>query len=105
MNQFFGLHDYSKNMKDKVATSSLKGKTKIWWEYVKNVIGMREEDLTWNEFKRLLKWKYPSERYFDDREKEFYELKMGSRIDDEYTTKFLDLLKYVPYLNEDKAKI
>ena len=30
---------------------------------------------------------------------------MGSMIDDEYTSRFLELLRYVPYLTEEKAKI
>jgi len=45
------------------------------------------------------------ERYFDDRVEEIYELKMGSMTDDEYTNRFLELLRYVPYLKEEKAKI
>lgn len=45
------------------------------------------------------------ERCFDDRGKEFYELKMGSMIDEEYTSSFLELLRYVLYLMEEKAKI
>jgi len=45
------------------------------------------------------------ERYFDDRANEFYELNMGSMTDDEYTSRFLELLRYVPYLKEEKDKI
>ena len=30
---------------------------------------------------------------------------MGSMIEDEYTSKFLELLRYVPYLKDEKAKI
>ena len=30
---------------------------------------------------------------------------MGSMTDEEYTSKFLELLRYVPYLKEEKAKI
>jgi len=37
MNKFFRLHDYSENMKAKIATFCLKGKADIWWEDVKNV--------------------------------------------------------------------
>jgi len=104
MNFFFRLHDYLENMKARVATLSLKGKTNIWWEDMKNVRGINEEDLTWSEFEWLLKKKYLLERYFDDRVKEFYELKMGSMTDDEYTSIFLELLKYVPYLKEEKLR-
>jgi len=43
--------------------------------------------------------------YYDDKGKEFYELQMGSVTDNEYTSRFLELLRYVPYLKEDKAKV
>ena len=36
---------------------------------------------------------------------EFYELKMGSMTNEEYTTKFLELLRYVPYLKDEKSKV
>ena len=46
-----------------------------------------------------------SERCFDDRVKELYELNMGSMTNDEYTSIILELLRYVPYLKEEKVKI
>jgi len=69
MRNFFGLHNYLENMKDIVATLSLKGKADIWWEDVKNMRCIHEEDLTLSEFEWLLKKKYLLERYFDDKEK------------------------------------
>jgi len=47
MRKFFRLHDYLENMKAKVATFSLKGKADIWWEDMKNVRCIHEENLTW----------------------------------------------------------
>ena len=105
MRKFFRLHDYSENMKENISTFSLKGKQDIWWEYVKNVKGICEDDLTWHEFDRLFKKKYLLERYFDDKAKEFYELQMDSMIEDEYTSRFLQLLRYVPYLKEENSKV
>lgn len=99
------MHDYSENIKARVATFSLKRKVDIWWEDLKNVRAIHEEDLAWNEFEQLVKRKYLLEIYFYDREKEFYELRVGSMTDDEYTSKFFELLSYVPYLKEEKAKI
>lgn len=78
MNKFFRLHSYSDNMKAKITNFSLRGKENIWWEDVKNVKGIQEEELTWDEFNKIFKKKYLSERYYDDRAKEFYELPMGS---------------------------
>jgi len=60
---------------------------------------------TWHAFERLLKKKYLSERYYDDRAKEFYELQIGFMTNDEYTSRFLEPLRYAPYLKEEKAKV
>jgi len=92
-------------MKEKITTFNLKGKADIWWEDVKNAKGIQEDDLTLNEFERLFTKNYLSERYYDEKAKDFYELHMGSMTDDEYTSRFLELLRYVPYLKEEKAKV
>lgn len=92
-------------MKALIDTFNLKDKADIWWEDEKNVRGIHEEELTWSEFEIIFKKKYLSKRYYDDRAKELYELKMGSMTDEEYIGKFLELLRYVPYLKEEKAKI
>lgn len=92
-------------MKAKIATFSLKGKADIWWENGKNIRGIRKEKLNLEEVEILFWKKYLYERYYDGKAKELYDLKMGSKIDEEYTTKFLELLRYVPYPKDDKAKI
>lgn len=63
------------------------------------------EELSWHEFKRLFKKKYLSERYYDSKSKEFYELKMGLMTYEEYPTKLLELLRYVLYLKDEKTKV
>ena len=60
--------------------------------------------MTWHEFNILLRNKYFLERYYDSKAKELYELNMGSMTDQEYTTKFLELLRYVLYLTDENAK-
>ena len=45
-----------------------------------------------------------SERYYDSKAKDLYEFKMGLMIDEEYTTKFLELLRYLLYIKDEKAK-
>jgi hypothetical protein len=39
--------------------------------------------------------KYLSEKYYDKKMQEFFELKLGSMTMDEYEKKFLELLRYV----------
>lgn len=83
-----------------IATFILKGKVDIWWEDVNNVNDIREEEFIWDDFERLFKKNYLLEKYYADKAKEFYDMHMGSLIDDEYTSRFLELLMYVPYLKE-----
>ena len=63
MKKFFELHNYIDNMKARVAIFSLRGKTNIWWKYVKQVRDIRIKDLSWHEFKRLFRKKNLSEMY------------------------------------------
>ena len=65
----------------------------------------KEEELSWKEFKKLFRKKYLFQRYFDSKEKEFYEIKMGQMSNDKYVTKFLELLRYEPYFKDEKVKV
>jgi hypothetical protein len=56
-------------------------------------------------FEKYFRKKYLSEKYFDEKTKEFYELKLGQLTIEEYVNKFLDLLRYVPYIKAEKAKV
>jgi hypothetical protein len=105
LKKYFRVHDFSENMKARVATFNLNGKASIWWEDLKNVKGVREEDLSWERFEKYFRKKYLSEKYFDEKTKEFYELKLGQLTIEEYVNKFLDLLRYVPYIKAEKAKV
>jgi hypothetical protein len=92
-------------LKARIAIFNLNGKASIWWEYLKNVKGIHEEDLSWKQFEKHFKKKYLSEKYFDGKTKEFYELKLGQLIIEEYVNKFLELLRYVPYIKDEKVKV
>lgn len=65
---------------------------------MKNVREIKTKELIWYEFKRSFRKKYMLERYYDGNAKEFHELNMGCIIDEEYMTKFLELLRYMSYL-------
>ena len=69
-------------MKARIATFNPRGRGTIWWEYVKKIRYIFEEELNWSEFERLFWKKYLSKRYYDDREKDIYDPKMGSMTDE-----------------------
>ena len=49
--------------------------------------------------------KYLSDRYYDDKIKEFHELRFGQQTMEEYANKFLELLRYVRYIRDEKVKV
>jgi hypothetical protein len=61
--------------------------------------------LSWKQFEKYFKKKYLSEKYFDRRTKELYELKLGQLTIDEYINKFLELMRYVPYIKYEKVNM
>jgi hypothetical protein len=71
--KYFRVHEYSKNLKDRITIFNLNGKTSIWWDDLTNVKGIHEKDLKWKQFEKHFRRKYLSERYYDEKTKEFYE--------------------------------
>ena len=66
---------------------------------------MKEKYLTWRVFKKYFKTIFLSEQYYEERAKEFYELKLGSMSTKELSSRFLSLLIYIPYIIDEKPKI
>jgi hypothetical protein len=105
LKKYFRVHDYSENLKARIAIFNLNGKASIWCEDLRNVKGIHEKDLSWKQLEKYFKKKYLSENYFDGKAKEFYELKLGQLTIDEYINKFLELMRYVPYIKDEKVKM
>ena len=84
---------------------NLKCKASIWWQDLKISHGLKEKNLEWAEFKRLLKKQYLSKSYYERKTKEFYELRLGQMTMEDLINKFLDLLRFVPYIKEEKVKV
>ena len=64
-----------------------------------------EKIVSWEDFQVKFKNRYLNERYYDDKEKEFHELRLGQLTIDEFVTNFTNLLRYVPYIREEKEKV
>ena len=59
----------------------------------------------WKQFRKYFKEKYLSDRYYDDKIKEFHELRLGQQIMEEYANNVLELLRYFRYIKDEKVKI
>jgi hypothetical protein len=46
-----------------------------------------------------------SEKYYDKKMQDLFELKLGSMTMDEYEKKFLEILRYMDFIRDEKVKI
>ena len=97
MKKYFQISNYYERLKARMAIYNLTGKADIWWQDIKTVKNLKEKYLTWRVFKKYFKRKFMSKQYYEDRAKEFYDLKLGSMSMKELSSKFLSFLRYVPY--------
>ena len=88
-----------------MAICNLTRKDDIWWKDIKQVKNIKEKYLTWRVFKKYFKRKFLSEKHYEERAKEFYELNLVSMSMKELSIKFVSLLRYVPYIIDEKPKI
>jgi hypothetical protein len=105
MRKYFQLHNYSSHAEGRITIYQMKGKASMWWDQLVQVQHIREKNVTWKEFKKHFEKKYLTKRYYDKKMKEFFELKLGSMTIDEYERRFLELLKYVPFIKDETVKI
>eukprot|EP00253_Pinus_taeda_P002532 PITA_02532 len=105
MNKYFQLYEYDNNLKARLAIFQLQGKATLWWEEVKIVKGVTEQNITWDNFQRFFKERYLTERFYDEKAREFHDLRLGQQTMDEFITCFTSLLRYVPYIREEKGKV
>jgi hypothetical protein len=105
MNKYFQLYEYDHNLKARLAIFQLQGKATLWWEEIKIVKGVSERTITWEKFQKYFKERYLTERFYDEKAREFHDLRLGQQTMDEFINRFTSLLRYVPYIKEEKAKV
>eukprot|EP00253_Pinus_taeda_P001834 PITA_01834 len=105
INKYFQLYEYDQNLKARLAIFQLQGKATLWWEEIKIVKGVSEQNITWEKFQKYFKERYLTERFYDEKAREFHDLRLGQQSMDEFINRFTSLLCDVPYIKEEKAKV
>ena len=77
MRKYFQVQEYCGNMKARVSIFNLTGRASIRWEHCRQVKKITERKIVWKWFQKYFKQKYLSVRYYDDKIKEFHELRLG----------------------------
>ena len=105
MKKYFQIYNYSDRLKARMAIYNLTEKADIWWQDIKRVKNLKEKYLTLRVFKKYFKRRFLFEQYYEERAKEFYDLKLGSMSMKELSSNFLSLLRYIPYIIDEKPNI
>ena len=88
-----------------MAIYNLKKKVNIWWQDTKKVKRIKEHYVTWKTFKKYFKRNDLLEQYYEQKAKEFCELRLGGVTMKKLCSKLLSLLRYVPDIIDEKPKI
>eukprot|EP00253_Pinus_taeda_P005458 PITA_05458 len=105
INKYFQLYEYDQNLKARLAIFQLQGKATLWWEEIKIMKGVSEQSITWENFQKYFKERYLTKRFYDEKAREFHDLRLGQQSMDEFINRFTSLLRYVPYIKEEKGKV
>ena len=92
MSKYFQVQDYSRNMKARVSIFNLTGRESIWRENFWQVKKINERQIVCKQFQKYFMQKYLSDGYYDDKIKDFHEMRLGQQTMEEYANKFLELL-------------
>ena len=87
----------------KCAISLLRDSAYHWWKTLISVVS--KEKVTWEFFQEEFRKKYISERFINQKRKEFLELKQGNMIVTEYEREFVRLSKYAREYIPTEAKM
>ena len=80
------FYEYESNLKARLAIFQLQGKATLWWEETKMVHVIDEKNVTWEDFQIKFKHRYLNECYYDDKAKEFHQLRLGNLTIDDFVT-------------------
>ena len=89
MKNYFQIYNYYDELKEKMAIYNLTRKGYIWSQDIKKMKSIKERYVTWKTFKKYYKRKHVSEQYYEEKDKEFYELQLCAMTMKELCSKFL----------------
>jgi hypothetical protein len=92
-------------MEARIVIYHLQGKYSMSWDQLNKIKNINEKRISWKHFKKYFQQWYLSKHYYDKKIQEFFKLKLGNMTIEEYEKKFLELLRYVDFIKDEKVKI
>eukprot|EP00253_Pinus_taeda_P023417 PITA_23417 len=102
MNRCFRLREYSSSAKTKIVVFQLKESALIWWGNLEKQLHLTSDNAPWELFEERFRAKYLPPYFQQQQARAFHTLIQGNKIVEEYEIRFMELVKYIHYLDSDE---
>eukprot|EP00253_Pinus_taeda_P029921 PITA_29921 len=104
MNRCFRLREYSSSEKTKIVMFQLKESALIWWGNLEKQLHLISDNAPWELFEERFRAKYLPPYFQQQQARAFHTLIQGNKTVEEYEIRFMELVKYIHYLDSNKRQ-
>jgi hypothetical protein len=104
MTRCFSLRDYASNSKAKITIFQLRDNALNWWGNLERQLHLTPDTVSWELFEERFRMKYLPAYYEEQQVGAFHALVQGNRTVEEYEIRFMELVKYVSYMDNDQRQ-
>jgi hypothetical protein len=102
MTRCFALRDYASTSKEKITIFQLRDNAMNWWGNLERQLHLTLDTVSWELFEERFQRKYLPAYYEEQQVGAFHALVQGNRTVGEYEIRFMELVKYVSYMDNDQ---
>jgi hypothetical protein len=104
MTRCFSLRDNASNSKVKIAIFQLRDSALNWWGNLERQLHLTPDTVSWELFEERFRRKYLPAYYEEQQVGAFHALVQGNKTVEEYEIRFMELVKYVSYMDNDQRQ-
>jgi len=101
INRCFKFREYSSSAKTKIVVFQLKESALIWWGNLEKQLHLTMDNVPWELFEERFHAKYLPPYFQEQQVGAFHTLIQGNKSAEEYKIRFMELMKYIHYLDSD----
>jgi hypothetical protein len=104
MTRCFSLRDYASKSKAKITIFQLRDRALNWWGNLEIQLHLTPDTVSWELFEERFRRKYLPAYYEGQQAGAFHALIQGNKTVEEYEIRFMELVKYVSYMDNDQRQ-
>jgi hypothetical protein len=104
MTRCFALRDYVSTSKVKITIFQLRDSALNWWGNLEKQLHLTPDTVSWEIFEERFRRKYLPTYYKEQQVGAFHALVRGNRTVEEYEIRFMELVKYVSYMDNNQRQ-